>query len=157
MTAPLLVTHAALAAVCALLTWQATAYHYRAQLAALRAEQATAQAQAAADAQEAQLAFQTQLQEARDAAIEREAALRRDVGAARDALYGLRGAAERARRELPGYSGAAAAGVAAAAVELLAQCADRYSAVAESADRHAGDALMLRQAWPVARPAEVLP
>ena len=126
----LLATHAALAAACALLTWAATADHFRARLGVLRAEYAAAQAQAAANAHAAQIKFQTQLQEARNAAIKREAALRRDVGAARDALYGLRGAAERARRELPGYSAAAAAGVAGTATELLAQCAAAYRAPA---------------------------
>jgi Protein of unknown function (DUF2514) len=30
---------------------------------------------------------------------------------------------------------------------VLAECADRYRAVAESADRHAADAVMLRDAW----------
>ncbi|MBS0402859.1 MAG: hypothetical protein JSS18_10310 [Proteobacteria bacterium] len=145
---PLVITNAVVAAVVALVTWQATADHYQARLARLQADQATSQARAAADAQAAQVAFQTQLQEARNAAVKREAALRRDVGAARDALYGLRGAAERARRELPGYSPAAAAVLASTATDLLAQCADRYRDVAESADRHAGDAVMLQEAWP---------
>mgnify|MGYP001379999109 FL=1 len=148
MMPPLVLTHAALAAVVTLVTWQLTADHYQAQVARLQAEQATAQAAAAADAQQQQIAFQTQLQEARNAAVKREAALRRDVGAARDALYGLRGAADRARAELPGYSPAAAAGLAATATDLLAQCADRYRGVAESADQHAGDALTLQEAWP---------
>lgn len=144
----LVATHAALAAACALLTWQATADHYQAQLARLQAEHATAQARAAADAQAVQIQFQNQLQEARNAAVKREAALRRDVGAARDAVYGLRGATDRIRRELPGDSAAAAAGAADAAAELLATCAGRYADVAAAADGHAHDALTLQQAWP---------
>ena len=152
MMAPLVLSHAVLAGLAALLAWQLTATHYQAQVAQVQAERAQAQAQAAADALAQQIAFQTRLQEARDAAIKREAALRRDVGAARDALYGLRGAAERARAELPGYSAAAAAGVAGTAAELLAQCAAAYRDVAESADGHAADALTLHEAWPVQAP-----
>lgn len=144
----LLATHAALAAACALLTWAATADHFRARLGVLRAEYATAQAQAAADAQAVQIKFQTQLQEARNAAIKREAALRRDVGAARDALYGLRGATDRVRRELPGASAAAALDAADTGAELLATCAGRYAELAAAADGHAQDALTLREAWP---------
>lgn len=147
--APLVVSHAALAAVVALLSWQLTATHYQAQVAQVRAEQAQAQAAAAADALDQQIVFQTRLQEARDAAIQREAALRRDVGAARDALYGLRGAADRVRRELPGYSAAAAAGAADTGAELLAACAGRYAELAAAADGHAQDALTLHEAWPV--------
>lgn len=145
---PLVVTNAVIATLVALVTWTATADHYQAQLQALRAEQATAQARAAADAQAVQVQFQNQLQEARNAATKREAALRRDVGAARDAVYGLRGATERIRRELPSDSAAAAAGTADAAAELLAACAGRYADVAAAADGHAHDALNLQAAWP---------
>lgn len=144
----MVLTNVVVAAVVALVAWMVTADHFRARLAQVQADHASAQARAAADAQAQQIAFQTQLQEARNAAVKREAALRRDVGAARDALYGLRGAADRARADLPGYSPAAAAGLAGTATELLAQCADRYRGVAESADRHAGDAVMLQEAWP---------
>lgn len=148
MMGPLVVTNAVIATAVALVTWNATAGHYQEQLARLQAEHATSQARAAADAQAAQIQFQTQLQEARNAAVKREAALRRDMGAARDALYGLRGATDHIRRELPGDSAAAAARAADAAAELLATCAGRYTELAEAADGHAHDALTLQEAWP---------
>ena len=77
-----------------------------------------------------------------------EAALRRDLAAGRDALDGLRHAASTLRDELSAYSQPAAADAAATAAELLAECGRSYSDVAEKADRHAGDALMLHEGWP---------
>jgi len=128
--------------------WGVQGWRLGGQLAALRAEQATALAAAEADARARQIEFQKSLTEARDGAAKREAALRRDLAAGRDALDGLRHAASTLRDELSAYSQPAAADAAATAAELLAECGRSYSDVAEKADRHAGDALMLHEGWP---------
>ena len=61
---------------------------------------------------------------------------------------GLRHAASTLRDELSAYSQPAAADAAATAAELLAECGRSHSDVAEKADRHAHDAVMLHEGWP---------
>ena len=52
------------------------------------------------------------------------------------------------RASLPGLTKPAAAVAADTAAELFGQCAGALTDVAAKADAHAGDALMLIEAWP---------
>lgn len=99
-------------------------------------------------------AWNKQLEEARNAAIERETNLRRAAGAARESADGLRDELAELRRRLPDLAAEACRVRADALAELFGACAARYRSVAESADRHAGDAQTLSDAWPQDKTAE---
>jgi len=128
--------------------WGVQGWRLGERIEALRAEQATARATAEADARARELHFQTTLTRARDESIKREAALRRDLAASGRALDVLQHTANVLRAEVSAYSQPAAADAAATAAELLAACGASYRDVAEKADRHAQDAVMLRDGWP---------
>ena len=87
-------------------------------------------------------------QEALNAATKRETKLRADADAARRTVDGLRGTLYDFRASLPGASTAALIARADTAAELFGACVNEYRSVAESADRHAADAVMLIEAWP---------
>lgn len=130
------------------IAWQTQAWRYGEQIESAKATSAAQLAQANADAAVKQASLMQQLQIAQDEYAKREKKLRADASAARNALYGLRDTTAAIRRDLPGYSLSAAVVAADTGAELLQQCAERYSTVAEAADRHAADAVMLRDAWP---------
>lgn len=128
--------------------WQIQDWRLGGQIDAIRAEQAAQHARSLADARAMEQAYNHRLQEAQDAATKRETKLRADAAAARRTADGLRDSIYSIRAELPRYTLAAAAQTADTAIELLGICADEYRNVAEQADRHAADAVMLRDAWP---------
>lgn len=100
----------------------------------------------------AEQALSTKYQGALNEATKREVALRADLDATRRTAGGLRDTIATIRSQVAGYSQPAAAATASAAAELLGICADEYRAVAEAADRHAQDSLMLLEAWPRTTP-----
>lgn len=136
------------AVIAGALAWQTQAWRYDAQLSKLHAQHASesAKAETATRAQEA--AFNQRLQDAHNAATKRETKLRADAATARRTADGLRGTLYEFRASLPNAPTSALIARADTAAELLGTCVSEYRAVAESADRHAGDALMLMQAWP---------
>lgn len=139
------------AAIAATSAWSIQGWRLGGQISAIQAQHAAERAQAQADARAAEISFNTRLQEAQDAATKREIKLRSDAAAARRTADGLRDSIYSIRADLPSYSQPAAVAAADTATELLGQCADRYRDVAEQADRHAADALMLRDSWPRVR------
>ena len=147
-----LYTYAATALVAAALAgagaWRVQEWRYDAQIEGLKAQHAEATAKAQSDARATEKALSDKLQEAQNNATKRENKLRNDAAAARSTADGLRDTIYSIRADLPSYSQSAAAKTADTAAELLGTCADEYRSVAESADRHAADALMLREAWP---------
>jgi len=88
--------------------------------------------------------------DAQNDAKKREIALRADVQSARNALDGLRHAADlsRAAYRLTGVPANAGADAADAALVLLSRCAERYTDLAAKADAHVSDIKTLTQAWP---------
>ena len=86
--------------------------------------------------------------EAIKAAQERETQFKADAGRASATADGLRGTLYEFRASLPNAAPATVIARADTAAELLGTCADEYRSVAESADRHAADAVMLFEAWP---------
>lgn len=135
-------------AVAAASIWHVQAWRYDAQIADIK----TAQAQAATLASEENArnfrAITTKYEGALNDARKREADLRRNVAAARTESDGLRDAIYAFRAKLPNATTATVAVAADTAAELLGACVNEYRSVAESADRHAADAVMLIEAWP---------
>lgn len=129
-------------------TWQLQSWRYDAQISSIQAKHASesAKAEAATRAQEA--SFNQRLQDAQNAATKRETKLRSDADAARRTADGLRGTLYNFRASLPNAAPAAVIARADSVADILGTCADEYRSVAEAADRHAADALMLRDAWP---------
>ena len=130
------------------LAWQVQGWRYDAQIADIQAQHAreSAKAEAATRAQEA--SFNQRLQDAQNAATKRETKLRADAATARRTADGLRGTLYNFRASLPNASTSALIARADTAAELLGACVSEYRSVAESADRHAADAVMLFEAWP---------
>ena len=88
------------------------------------------------------------LQEARTNASKRETDLRRAVDSARAVVGSLRDQLAAATSRLPSATCDASREYATTINELFGQCAQAYQGMAEQADRHANDALMLQEAWP---------
>ena len=145
-------THAAAgiagAVLAGVLAWNVQAWRYDAQISSIQAQHARESAKAQDDVRAQELAFNQRLQDAQNAATKRETKLRADVADARRSVDGLRGTLYNFRASLPNAAPAAVIARADTAAELLGTCADEYRSVAEAADRHAADALMLRDAWP---------
>ena len=135
-------------ALAAASTWHIQAWRYDAQIADIKTQHTTQSAKAQADTRAAELAFNQRLQDAQNAATKRETKLRADAAAARRTADGLRGTLYEFRASLPNAAPATVIARADTAAELLGTCADEYRSVAESADRHAADAVMLFEAWP---------
>ena len=145
-------THAAAgiagAILAGVLAWQVQEWRYDAQISSIQAKHSreSAKAEAATRAQEA--SFNQRLQDAQNAATKRETKLRADADAARRTVDGLRGTLYNFRASLPNAAPATVIARADSVADILGTCADEYRSVAEAADRHAADALMLRDAWP---------
>lgn len=135
-------------AVAAASTWHVQAWRYDAQIADIKAAHVRAHNLAAEESTRIFRANTEKYQGALNDARTREAALRRDLAAARRTVDGLRGTLYDFRASLPGASTAALIARADTAAELFGACVDEYRSVAESADRHASDAVMLIEAWP---------
>lgn len=84
---------------------------------------------------------------AQSEATRRLAALRADATAARDAVDGLRDATTAVLKHADTSLGACAQSAAALGAVFNA-CSKEYQGLAEAADGHAADALMLERAWP---------
>jgi hypothetical protein len=136
------------AVLAGVLSWQVQAWRYDAQIADIKAQHAAQSAKAQADTRAAELAFNQKLQDAQNEATKRETKLRADAAAARRTADGLRGTLYEFRASLPNASTSALIARADTAAELLGACVSEYRGVAESADRHAADAVMLLDAWP---------
>lgn len=153
---PALYTHAAAALLSGALAfgaaWQVQGWRLGEQIAAIQAQHAEATAKAQSDARATEKTLSDKLQEAQNNATKRENKLRNDAAAARRTADGLRDTIYSIRADLPSYSQSAAAKTADTAAELLGVCADEYRSVAEQADRHAADSVMLLEAWPVSTP-----
>ena len=129
-------------------TWHIQAWRYDAQIESIKAHHAAESAKAQADVRAQELAFNQKLQDAQNAATKRETKLRADAAAARRTADGLRGTLYEFRASLPNAAPATVIARADSVADILGTCADEYRSVAEAADRHAADALMLREAWP---------
>lgn len=149
-------THALAAIAAALVAsagaWQVQHWRYTGHIQRLQADHAQVLTAAQDAAMATERRYQDQLNKARNDATKRETKLRRDAAAARAAADGLRDNIYAFRARLPTASDAARAVAADTAAELLGACVSRYRDVAEAADRHAADAMMLRDAWPTAEP-----
>ena len=128
--------------------WKTQGWRLGEQIADIERASAEASAKAQAAARAAEQSFALQLQKAQDESAKRETKLRADVADARRSVDGLRGTLYNFRASLPNAAPATVIARADTAAELLGTCADEYRSVAEAADRHAADALMLREAWP---------
>ena len=136
------------AAIAATSAWSIQGWRLGGQISAIQAQHAAERAQAQADTRAKEIAFNQKLQDAQNEATKRETKLRADAAAARRTADGLRGTLYDFRASLPNASTSALIARADTAAELLGACVSEYRGVAEAADRHAGDALMLQQAWP---------
>lgn len=135
-------------AMAAIAAWHVQAWRYDAQIAGIKTAHAQAATLASEEAARNFRAITTRYEGALNDARKREADLRRHVAAARTESDGLRDAIYAFRAKLPNATAATVAVAADTAAELLGACVNEYRSVAESADRHAADALMLRDAWP---------
>jgi len=135
-------------AVAATGAWQVQGWRLGNEINGIKAQQAADSAKAQADTRAKEIAFNQKLQDAQNEATKRETKLRADAATARRTADGLRGTLYEFRASLPSASTSALIARADTAAELLGACVGEYRAVAEAADRHAGDALMLQQAWP---------
>lgn len=146
-------THIAAAAIAGVFAfgaaWQVQGMRYGKQVADMK----TQQAQQLASARQQALEDTIKLQRTKDAAIEKAEQRAKQnaaaAAAARRTVDGLRGTLYDLRASLPNASTAALIARADTAAELFGACVDEYRSVAESADRHAADAVMLFEAWPV--------
>ena len=92
--------------------------------------------------------LQYQLQEAQNEARNRETALIAAADSARSERDGLRDELTAIANRLSTASADSLRRYASTANSVLRECTDRYSELAQKADKHANDALMLQQAWP---------
>lgn len=153
---PGLYTHAATAIVAGALAfgagWQVQAWRYDAQIAGIQSQHA----QALSDANQKALDDTIKMQRTKDDAIAKaEQRAAQNAAAARDARSaadGLRDTIYAFRASLPSLAQPAAAVAADTAAELFGHCAGALTDVAAKADAHAGDALMLIEAWPKSEP-----
>ena len=136
------------AVLAGVVSWQVQGWRLGEQIASIQRAQAEASIKAQADTRAAEQAFAQQLQKAHDESAKRETKLRADASAARRTVDGLRDTIYQFRADLPNAAPATVLARADTAAELLGTCADEYRSVAEAADRHAADAVMLRDAWP---------
>ena len=149
-------THIAAAAIAGVLAfgaaWQVQGWRYDAQIAGIHAQHATALARANQKALDDTIKMQRTKDEAIKAAEQRAAKNATAADSARRAADSLRSTLYSFRASLPGLTKPAAAVAADTAAELFGQCAGALTDVAAKADAHAGDALMLIEAWPNSEP-----
>jgi hypothetical protein len=99
-------------------------------------------------ARKRELTLQNQLQEAQNESLRHQAALTVAADRARNELDGLRDELATINDRLSRATADALRVYARAANSVLAECTDRYSRLAQKADQHANDSLMLQRAWP---------
>ncbi|WON88974.1 hypothetical protein [Delftia sp. UGAL515B_04] len=152
---PTLYTHLAAAAVAAFLAWNYQGARLGAELAEARLETTTQQlatstAQRAADARvrRAEQSMNTHYQKALNAAIEKQNSLQADAARAGRELDGLRKQLSYAERRLADASPSTLIEYVNTLNQLLGQCSQRYTELAQRADGHSLDAETCRAAWP---------
>mgnify|MGYP003512432670 FL=1 len=128
--------------------WQTQEWRYGKQIADMQASHAQASADAAQKAMDQNIKMQRTKDDAIKAAEQRAAKNAAAADSARRAADSLRSTLYSFRASLPGLTKPAAAVAADTAAELFGQCAGALTDVAAKADAHAGDALMLIEAWP---------
>ncbi|CAB4124830.1 hypothetical protein UFOVP66_35 [uncultured Caudovirales phage] len=99
-------------------------------------------------ARKRELNLQNQLQEAQNESQRNQIALTAAANSARNELDGLRGELATINDRLSRATADAVRLYARTANAVLAECTDRYSKLAQKADQHANDSLMLSRAWP---------
>ena len=149
---PGLYTYAATAIVAGALAfgagWQTQEWRYGKQIADISQKHATELARANQKALDDTIKMQRTKDDAIKAAEQRAAKNAAAADSARRAADSLRSTLYSFRASLPGLTKPAAAVAADTAAELFGACVSEYRSVAESADRHAADAVMLFEAWP---------
>lgn len=95
-----------------------------------------------------ELKLHQQVIEAQNAAIERNKKNQAAIAAARAESDSLRGDLAAAKSKLSSASADAVRNYAATVSDILGECSQRYTAVAGKADGHAGDVMLLQEAWP---------
>ena len=125
-----------------------TSEYYDGQIAKMERDHAQAELSAALDAGIRTAELTKQVEDARNEATKREQDLRRSAAGARAAADGLRDELAAIRQSLPGLADDAVRQRADTLAELFGACTARYGDVAEAAQRHANDSLMLQEAWP---------
>ena len=100
------------------------------------------------EARKRELTLQNQLQEAQNESLRHQAALTAAADRARTELDGLRGELTAINDRLSRATADARLEYARTANLILAECTAKYTELAQKADRHANDALMLSRAWP---------
>ena len=153
---PGLYTYAATAIVAGALAfgagWQTQAWRYGKQIAGIQARHATALASANQKALDDTIKMQRTKDDAIAKAEQRAAQNAAAAGAARRTADGLRDTLYSFRASLASAAPATVIERADTAAELFGQCAGALTDVAAKADAHAGDALMLIEAWPKSEP-----
>lgn len=141
---------AALAFVCALIGshWCAYASGGRNHTAALRLEYAAATQSAEKAARAKEQEYALQLKKAHDDAIRRQSQLQADASAARAESSRLHDSLADFRRQLPDLTNEAVRRYADTASIVFGECAQRYAAVAEDAERLSNAVQTLNAAWP---------
>lgn len=95
-----------------------------------------------------ELKLHQQVIEAQNAAIERNKKNQAAIAAARAESDSLRGDLAATRAKLSSASADAVRNYAATVSDILGECARDYQSMAEKADGHAGDVMLLQEAWP---------
>ena len=135
------------AAIAATLAWQVQSWRYTGQIATIQAAQLEAVNTATREARAQESRRYQEIQNAQAKSAQRAADARRASDAARTAGDGLRddiAAGLRASEE----SAAACHQHAASVSRLLSQCEADYRGMATAAQGHAGDVMLLLDAWP---------
>lgn len=122
-----------------------TVYRHGKQI--VMAEWSAAKARANAESRALEQRRQDRADEAARLAAAREARIRADAAGARRESAGLRDDIGAVRLHAKKSLDACTVSLA-AATDVFQSCSDRYSELAEEADRHASDSLKLQMAWP---------
>ena len=129
--------------------WTAQGWRYDKQILDIHAKQALALIEAQKQANETTAMLQQQADAAQREHARRLADIRGDAARARGAADRLRNDLATARATLPDATCSTVREYTATVNELFGECAETAGRLAEAADGHAADALMLQQAWPV--------
>lgn len=120
----------------------------RDELTTFRAEVQTAGRIAEAEARKTETAWKLKLEEAKNAATERERLRRADADRLNAVNAGLRNDLDTLGRRLSDATAEAAAHAARACYSVLGTMAAEGGRMAEAADGHYSDSVMLLEAWP---------
>lgn len=146
-------THLIAAVIAALAAWLYQDNRYAADLAETRLAQANAVIETSSKAAATTRAVADKYQGALNHARNEITVLRSNAVRARNESDGLRAQLADASLRLPSASASTCAEYATAANELLDQCSQRYSSLAQEADGHVADARTCIAAWPVTQGA----